>query len=143
MLKILLLTPQTPYPPDQGAAIRNFSFVRYLGSNPRYELSLLSFARPGEDPTTTPARAVLEKYCRKVVLVPAPPARSKPARVRELLAGKTDLTRRLASPAFETALAELVQEIQPQVIQCEGLEILPFALDYGQKGISLVLDEHN
>ncbi len=147
MLKILLLTPQTPYPPDQGAAIRNFHFVRYLGSDSRYELSLLSFARPDEDPLTTPARPILEKYCRQVILVPPPPARSKPIRLLGLLSGQPDLAQRLASSNFGMALSQLRGF---DVIQCEGLELVPFVLDYmkaysnhkGQKP-RLVLDEHN
>lgn len=129
-LKVLLLTPQTPYPPDQGAAIRNFSFVRYLGGDPRYQLTLLSFARPGEDSTTSPTRTELEKYCRQVVLVPHPPARSKITRLKTLLTSlQPDLAHRLASPQFETALARLLAELQPDVVQCEGLEMMPFVLD--------------
>src|SRR5213082_909976 len=97
-IKVLLLTPQTPFPPDQGAPIRNFSFVRYLGQNPGYELSLLSFARPGEDPTTGPALTELRKYCRRVELLPHPPTRSKFVRLRDSLFGRLpDLAKRLAS----------------------------------------------
>ncbi len=147
-LKILLLTPQTPYPPDQGAAIRNFNFVRYLGSDPRCELTLLSFARPGENPATTPARAVLEKYCRQVVLVPPPPARSKLVRLLGLLTGQTDLLQRLASVHFAQALDDLSDEYD--AVQCEGLELAPFVLDWieakhtiSQGSPRLILDEHN
>ncbi len=146
--KILLLTPQTPYPPDQGAAIRNFSFVRYLGSDPRYELRLLSFARPGEDPATTPARAVLEKYCREVVLVPHPPMRTKISRLRELLSStRPDLTRRLLSNEFETALQALTRSGAVDLIQCEGLELAHFlaGLNFplGERQPRMILDEHN
>src|ERR1700712_2373976 len=108
-IKVLLLTPQTPFPPDQGAPIRNYSFVRYLGRNPAYELSLLSFARPGEDIANSPALEELRKYCRRVELVPHPPARSKVARLRDsLLSRLPDLAKRLASPAFEAALTRLL-----------------------------------
>ncbi|HEX2911360.1 MAG TPA: glycosyltransferase [Chloroflexia bacterium] len=145
--RVLLLTPQTPYPPDQGAPIRNFAFVRYLGSNLRYELSLLTFARPGEDPEKSPARAVLKEYCRNLTLVPHPPARSKPARIAALATSRQpDLTRRLASPLFEAALLSLLRAEKFDVIQCEGLEMAPFLLDQliklPQKP-RLVLDEHN
>ena len=144
-LKVLLLTPQTPYPPDQGAPIRNYSFVRYLGQNPAYELSLLSFARPGEDPANTPARAELAKYCRQVELVPHPAARSKAARLRDsLFSPLPDLAKRLASPEFEAALAKLLQAETFDVIQCEGLEMAPFVLACRSRLTArLVLDEHN
>ncbi len=71
--KVLLLTPQTPFPPDQGAPIRNFSFIRYLGASPQYELSLLSFARAEEGHAAEEARAVLEKLCKRLEIVPPPP----------------------------------------------------------------------
>ena len=144
-LKVLLLTPQTPFPPDQGAAIRNYSFVRYLGENPAYELTLLSFARPQEDPTTTEARTELEKYCQKVVLVTHPPARSKVRRLRDMvLSRQPDLAHRLASTEFDAVLTQLVAEVEPDVIQCEGLEMVPFVLKL-KLGIDvrLILDEHN
>jgi sugar transferase (PEP-CTERM/EpsH1 system associated) len=144
-IKVLLLTPQTPFPPDQGAPIRNFSFVRYLGQDPRYELSLLSFARPGEDPVTSPALTELAKYCRQVKLVAHPPRRTRLARLRDsLLSPLPDLAKRLASPRFEAALANLLQTETFDVIQCEGLEMAPFGLRQGQ-GLAarLVLDEHN
>lgn len=143
-IKVLLLTPQTPYPPDQGAPIRNYSFVRYLGQHPGFELSLLSFARPGEDPARSPALAELKKYCRRVELVPHPPARSKLTRLRESLSGTLpDLAKRLASPAFEGALTKMLQAENFDVIQCEALEMAPFLLDRTGLTARLVLDEHN
>ena len=145
-LKVLLLTPQTPFPPDQGAAIRNYSFVRYLGSDPRYSLALLSFARPGGATDNSPARVELEKYCQKVVLLPAPPPRSKAQRLSRLfLTLQPDLSYRLADPAFERALGDLVVTFQPDVIQCEGLEMSAFVLhSLGRYShLKLVLDEHN
>ncbi len=144
-IKVLLLTPQTPYPPDQGAPIRNFSFVRYLGQSPNYKLSLLSFARPGESVTTSPALTELAKYCRQVELVPHPPARSKLVRLRDsLLSSRPDLAKRLASPLFQTALDRLLQTESFDVIQCEGLEMAPFGLALRKNlATRLVLDEHN
>lgn len=144
-IKVLLLTPQTPFPPDQGAPIRNFSFVRYLGQSPKYELSLLSFARPGESATDSPALAELAKYCRRVELVPHPPARSKFTRLRDsLLSPLPDLAKRLASTQFEATLDNLLQSETFDVIQCEGLEMAPFGLARRQNlSARLVLDEHN
>jgi sugar transferase (PEP-CTERM/EpsH1 system associated) len=144
-IKVLLLTPQTPFPPDQGAPIRNLSFVRYLGQDPRYELSILSFARPDEDPAASPALTELAKYCRMVKLVAHPPRRAKLSRLRDsLFSPLPDLAKRLASPQFEAALANLLQTGTFDVIQCEGLEMAPFMLHQRQgQAARLVLDEHN
>lgn len=143
-LKVLLLTPQTPFPPDQGAPIRNFHFVRYLGQNPAYELSLLSFARPGEDPKNSPALAELQKYCRQVELVPHPAARTRPVRLRDSLFSRLpDLAKRLASPDFQAALARLLAAEDFDVVQCEALEMTSFVLERLGLTARLVLDEHN
>jgi polysaccharide biosynthesis protein PslH len=147
-MKLLLLTPQTPYPPDQGAPIRNFNFIRHMGGDARYEVYLLSFARPGEDATTTPARSVLERFCRKVVLLPPPSPRSKPARVLDmLLKPKPDLALRLTSGAddFRWLLDSLLNEVAPDAVVCEGLEMTPFALPLlkTKNRPRLLLDNHN
>jgi sugar transferase (PEP-CTERM/EpsH1 system associated) len=144
-IKILLLTPQTPYPPDQGAPIRNFSFVRYLGQDPRYELTLLSFARPGEDAANSPALAELSKYCHHVELIPHPARRSKLSRLRDsLFSPLPDLAKRLASPLYDAALVKILKSQAFNVIQCEGLEMAPFVLAQAKSlNARLVLDEHN
>ncbi len=147
---ILLLTPQTPFPPDQGAPIRNFSFIRYLGSNSDYELSLLSFARPGESCENSPALAQLQNYCHQVILVPHPPARSRLTRLAELVRSRQpDLALRLSSPSFYATMTLLLRRVEFDVILCEALEMAPFVLSYfsslppGSKRPRLVLDEHN
>lgn len=119
--------------------------MRYLGQNPNYELSLLSFARPGENPAGSPALAELKKYCRRVELVPHPPARSKVARLRDsLFSPLPDLAKRLASPEFEAALDKMLEAEKFDVIQCEGLEMAPFVLARrASLTARLVLDEHN
>ncbi len=42
MAHILLLTPQLPYPPQQGTSLRNFHLLRALAH--RHTVTLLSFA---------------------------------------------------------------------------------------------------
>lgn len=119
--------------------------MRYLGQHPDYELSLLSFARPGEDPVDSPALAELNKYCRRVELVPHPPVRSKVSRLRDSIFSRLpDLAKRLASPEFEAALDKMLDAEKFDVIQCEGLEMAPFVLAHSARLTArLVLDEHN
>lgn len=148
-MKILFLTPQTPYPPDQGAAIRNFNFIKYLATEQQAEVFLLSFDRPGENREI--ALTELAKYCREITLVAAPANRSKIQRIKDLVVRpEPDLARRLVAEGaeFGQKLAGLVQQIQPDIIQCEGLELALFALDWlksftGKVRPKLVLDEHN
>lgn len=147
--RLLILTPQLPFPPDQGAPIRNWNFIRYLGSSNRYEVTLLSFARPGEHGTTQEATAIetLKKYCSRVEIVAAPPRRSKLARLRTLLkVGRPDLAMRLASPVFQANLKCLLETQRFDAVLCEGLELAPFVLTTFANASPrprLILDEHN
>ena len=47
MAHILMLTPQVPYPPRQGTALRNWGILRGLAAHHR--VSLLTFAAPDQE----------------------------------------------------------------------------------------------
>jgi hypothetical protein len=47
ILRLLLLTPQLPYPPHQGTTMRNFNLM--VGLARRHEIHLLSFVTPDDD----------------------------------------------------------------------------------------------
>ena len=40
-MRLLLLTPQLPYPPHQGTSLRNFNFIAQLAK--RHQVCLLTF----------------------------------------------------------------------------------------------------
>ena len=46
MARILILTPQLPYPPHQGTTIRNFNLIAGLAH--RHTLDLATFLAPGQ-----------------------------------------------------------------------------------------------
>jgi glycosyltransferase involved in cell wall biosynthesis len=62
-VKILFLTPQLPYPPQKGTAMRNWGLISGLAE--RHEVAVLSFASP---PSITSQRGG-----RKVKSAPPPP----------------------------------------------------------------------
>ena len=66
-MQLLFLTPQLPYPPRQGATIRNFNLIRELAE--RHTVDLLSFLAPGE--RLEPDSPLLQ-FCRRVAAVPQP-----------------------------------------------------------------------
>ena len=47
-MKVLFLTPQVPYPPQQGAALRNWGLISGLAN--RHEVAILSFRASGQPP---------------------------------------------------------------------------------------------
>jgi glycosyltransferase involved in cell wall biosynthesis len=138
--RVLFLTPQYPYPPEQGAALRNYGLVRGIAE--RHALTLLTFASnplPGDDPLAT--------ACRRVVSVPVP-ERSQGDRLRTLLTtGDPDMAHRLRSPAFSEALGALLSEERYDIVQVEGIELAPYALEVaewlGEERPRIVFDDHN
>lgn len=139
-MKILLLTPQLPYPPQQGTSLRNYHIIRGLVR--RHDLSLLSFTEQEPEADTL---TVLERLNVRVQTVPAP-ARTVVQRLRGLLtSSQPDLAQRLASVAFEQALAQWLQEEAFTVVQIEGLELACYipTIRRAAPGGRIVFDNHN
>lgn len=120
MARVLVLTPQLPYPPEQGTSLRNFHIIRGLAE--RHEVSLLSF-READQRDDAAAIAPLLQYCRTIITVPAP-VRSQAQRLAQLLTTRQpDMAHRLASPAFDEQLHRLLERNDFDVVQIEGLEL--------------------
>ena len=64
-MHILFLTPQFPYPPHQGTALRNWGLVSGLGHN--HQVSVLSFVGPDQD---LPPAPELRDVCVHVEALP-------------------------------------------------------------------------
>ncbi len=131
-----MLVPRVPYPPDHGAALRNWQILRWLGA--RHEVTLLGFGDP--------ARAsALAAHARRVEVV-APPRRSLLHRLRCFATSKEpDLVRRLWSPELAGRLSSLVRTTTFDLVQIEGLEMHRFWKGLGEvtDRATVVLDEHN
>ena len=70
--RILFLTPQLPYPPEQGTAIRNYNLLRQVAS--RHEVALLSFDSWEGDGLRDHTSRVgpLSAFCRPLRVIPVP-----------------------------------------------------------------------
>ncbi|MFN2272851.1 MAG: glycosyltransferase [Anaerolineae bacterium] len=119
-MKILFLTPQLPYPPQKGTALRNWGLISGLAE--RHEVAVLSFLDPGQPPDLD---YVLTAACR--VEVVEPPLRSMRTRLREmLLTSKPDMALRLASDAYARRLADWLAREPFDVVHVEGIELAPY-----------------
>ncbi len=136
-MNILFLTPQLPFPPRQGTAIRNWGLIRHLSQ--RHAITLLSFA--AADASVPPE---LKAACRQVIALPAP-RRTPGDRLRTLFSTEPDLARRLWSPEFAGALAALLRAQAFDVVQIEGLEMVPYLTSRGGRPPAprLIYDAHN
>ncbi|MFH1085394.1 MAG: glycosyltransferase family 4 protein [Chloroflexota bacterium] len=141
--RILFLTPQVPYPPEQGTAIRNYNLIAQVAT--RHQAGLLTF---GPDTGAEAASlGPLNALCAPLRVVPVP-ARSTGARLRTLLtSGQPDMAERLASPAFAGALRETLSAQPWDILQVEGIEMAPYGLLaqawLGERAPAVVFDDHN
>jgi sugar transferase (PEP-CTERM/EpsH1 system associated) len=139
-MKILFLTPQMPYPPRQGAAIRNWHLLSRLAAH--HEVSLLTFGSHPDVPEPVAAA------CRRVEVVPLPPRRLRD-RLHTLLATPLpDLARRLWSPTLHARFQTMLAADSYDWVQVEGLEMAPYAQAGPVSGPRRprprrLLDEHN
>jgi glycosyltransferase involved in cell wall biosynthesis len=142
--RILVLTPQLPYPPEQGTSLRNYNILRGLWL--RYRVSLLSFVT--ERPT-----AEAEKHlsgCDEVITVPVPKRVLATRLSRMITDRRPDMAHRLHSAAFNQALAQQLRSAQSRqdayhLVQIEGIE-LSFAATIVRKlspRTKILFDDHN
>ena len=128
---MLLLAPQLPYPPEQGAALRNYNILKHLGQSHR--LTLVAFGSPDE------IAAPLLDCCEQVLAV-APPARRAVQRLASQVLPVPDLAVRLRSAEFGATVAALCRRRRFAVVQCEALELYRYTQ---MVTAPLVLDAHN
>lgn len=139
--KILILTPQFPYPPHQGTTLRNFNLIAGLAQ--RHEVHLLSFGDRVESQDSP-----LDDLCQSVQAVP-PPERTLRHRLQGLaLSGLPDMAQRLPSAVFRTALADTLERTEPDVVEVEGIELAQYLFQVADsrgegKRPLLVYDDHN
>jgi polysaccharide biosynthesis protein PslH len=139
--KILVLTPQFPYPPHQGTTIRNYNLIAGLAQ--ANEVHLLSFGNQAQI-----LDSPLHGLCRSVRIV-QPPQRSMGQRLAGLFVSHLpDMAQRLPSPAYQAALDSTLEQEKPDVVEVEGIELAQYlfqvAESRGRPGEPLlVFDDHN
>jgi polysaccharide biosynthesis protein PslH len=138
--RILFLTPQLPYPPQQGTAIRNYNLIAQVAR--RHEVHLLSFCDPDQSTDVGP----LDSLCARIGTVPVP-LRSSWRRLLTVLASPVpDLAHRLSSATFRSQLQAWLDQDSFDILQAEGLEMGQFALEVVSRAAQkprLVFDAHN
>jgi sugar transferase (PEP-CTERM/EpsH1 system associated) len=144
MARILILTPQLPYPPQaltgfsQGTTIRNFNLI--AGLCRRHTVDLLTFHAPSD----VGGPELLSPYCEQVVTAP-PPARALRRRALDTLLRKApDMALRLETPDLHERLAALLRAGRYDILQIEGIEMAPYALALEPVARPrLIFDDHN
>jgi sugar transferase (PEP-CTERM/EpsH1 system associated) len=139
-MRILLLTPQRPYPPHQGTTLRNFNLVKELSK--RHPVCVLTFLEPDQNPNDP---GPLPEVCEWMETVPVP-QRSPGLRLRQLLTTtRPDMSWRLWSPALNERLAARLSEQPFDVVEIEGIEMAPYlpTIEAAQPRPLIIYDAHN
>lgn len=142
LMRILFLTPQLPYPPRQGATLRNYNLIRHLAKH--HTVDLLTFLAPGDQLLDDNA---LRNDCRRIAGIPQP-ARTQRSRARTALTTRLpDMALRLESPEMHTQVAAWLTTTRYDVVQLEGIEMAPYGFQVAasapQPRPFLIFDDHN
>jgi len=140
-LKVLFLTPQLPWPLDQGARIRNYHLLRAVAAEHTVDLLSLDVAPLPCDAEYFERHSALPEgggggivgsdtplwqLCRRVEVFPAP-ARSRADRLRGLLRSPLpDLAHRAWLPALAARVRALTAAEPYNVVQISSLEMMPY-----------------
>lgn len=139
-MRILLLTPQRPYPPHQGTTLRNFNLIKELSK--RHTVCLLTFLEADQNPLDPGSLAEL---CEWIELLPAP-QRSMSVRLKQMVTSRRpDMSWRLWSPELNERLAARLQAETFDVVEIEGIEMAPYlaTLEAARPKPFIIYDAHN
>lgn len=137
-MKILLISPWLPYPPNWGFAKRVYHVLEVLAR--RHQVTLVSYSdgRPGEAADI----AVLEGICAAVHTVPAPrfAMGKRVAQLASVLSPISFQRRIVHTPQMQQKLDDLTSGEPFDIIHVETSQLACFRLD--PRSV-VVLDEHN
>ena len=138
-MKLLVLTPQLPYPPHQGTTIRNFNIIKHLA--PRHEITLVSFGTPEELDGAEPLRAL----CRRIEIAPYPTRTLAQRAWTTLTSPMPDMALRLKSEKMRALVDQILREENFDVVQVEGIEMARYMQNdqLPMTNYQLTFDDHN
>ena len=140
-MKILFLTPQSPYPPRQGATLRNYHLLRHCAL--RHEVHLLTCLPPRDKKWPNPG---LMKICSRVEGFHQPERPLRSRLIDSLMATKPDMALRLEQDESRSVLERMLAEENYDLVQVEGLEMAPYGfqiLEATGNRPPVVFDAHN
>jgi polysaccharide biosynthesis protein PslH len=134
--RILVISPWLPEPPFWGSAIRVRELVR--GLSRRHAVTLVAYARPWEEQNLPAVRSLCESVHMVAATWPEGPDRL--GRLKSLLYREPHSFRRLAGPAMQATVDQLLAHGEYDLVQVESSQISGLDLSRAR---ATILDEHN
>ena len=145
-MRILVIQPQLPYPPDRGCYQRNFHLVRQLAA--RHDVDLLAFDEGG---ACMRHIEVFQEFCARVRVVPFRHPEWQSFFPQRALSSKPTTIAHWESEDFQQAVDEMVERggydfawvfdiVMAQYLVAEHPE-LPLALDRSRVDLQFQLSE--
>jgi len=132
-MKILIISPFFPYPPDSGGAIRIYNLIKHLSDS--HEITLLSYINPDQHQF----QKDLSSYCRMISL-PLPEKSRSPLFHARYLFSELPYSLVYIDNRFKEALIDIAQETW-DIIQFEFLPLAHY-VDCLPKSSKKVVVEH-
>jgi sugar transferase (PEP-CTERM/EpsH1 system associated) len=136
-MNLLILTPQLPYPPQQGTTIRNFNIIKHLA--PHHDITLVSFGTSDELANAEPLRAV----CKHIEIAPYPTRTLIQRAITTFTSIQPDMALRLKSDAMHSIVDHVLHQESFDIVQVEGIEMARYILPLATRHSPLVFDDHN
>jgi sugar transferase (PEP-CTERM/EpsH1 system associated) len=136
-LRVLVVSPDLPYPPSWGFGVRVYQLLRALAAES--SVTLLCYARPDMVHNGEPLR----EFCTEVRVVPRNPAsnlRRRAGQARSLLSATPFHASGLRTAPLQAALDDCLRSTAFDVVQLESSQLA--SLRY-RTAAALVIDEHN
>ncbi len=121
MLRILFLTSRLPFPPYRGDKLKIWNLLRRVAES--HEVALLSFI---QDSTEAGFAGELERYCKRVELLPMPAWESVLECLKALPSRDPFQIAYFRNRAMTERLGMLVREWHPDVIHTHLIRMAPY-----------------
>jgi len=131
-MKILMVSPELPYPPNSGGHIRQWEQIKYLGKN--HDLTFVSFVYSEEE---YEMQGAIEGYCNQAVMVRHP---------KRIIPSDFANSQKLPWPVkgcFTNDMRKTLEELHPVDFDIAIIEFIYMAPYRDLFSACTILDEHN
>ncbi len=140
--RVLVLHPHLPYPPSQGADIRNYRLLKWLSD--RFEVDLVAFSDEPVAPDSP-----LPGMVGKLMVRPFPKRSLARRALSTFFSSRPDMALRLFDRGMLEEIASTVRSSDYAAIHIEGIEMAPYGfaaaemLERRGSRTKIVFDDHN